>query len=618
MKNWINRLLGRKTTAPGSVTEEGGGDRSASSDGRTDKRGADAYAGFSVDDVVQRMLANLQTKWTTRPVHGDGGTDYNFSFQHGDFHVLTRREHRNISVHYLFFREVPFGQLDNVRQACNLFNQHYTDLKTVYSVQAERNKVHVHLTTSMRLTLWNQTLEDDFAELLTRCFEGARSYRSLLDDILKEDLSNLEEREALSERERYLAYEAEMKSAEEWLELQPDFHFYSTNELKLVDLLCLLNGDERADEWEFLSARVTTDTSLPDGEWGNPEFCQTIHPDKASNLNIGQFMLEEVEGSMKIKSLHTIFNVEISRVGLEAEYLIDVRFRDQLEGTFYFKVEVVQLGGTPLPGAPRGMSVLGDSAHRSLTISFSPMPDEKKQAEFDYLWREAKDKFDRGETLSDDERFIMLCREPHVAYDLYWGLRFYLSRSFYHALLHLENAYNELHPRFHQLSKKERQEFFELSYYIGICYMRLHRPKLAYYYLDGLFNLNNIRYTQAYITAIVRSHDHRAIGIVNGVLNNVQRLYDGPEEPSGISREELYEFILFLRRSKAQVFIDDRRLDEAEEVLRKLLTDDKRHEAHLLEQLATVARLRAELAAAAADRSTRSVTSEFPKAEQKE
>lgn len=580
--------------------------------------GADAYEGFSVDDVVLRMLGNLQTKWTSRPLDDGSGTDYNFVFQRGDFHVLTRADRHVVNVHYLFFQEVSLGQLDNVRHACNLFNQHYTDLKAVYSVHAEHNKVHIHITAPIRLTLWNQALEDDFAELLSRCFEGARSYRGLLGDILKEDLTNIEERDALSERERYLAYEAEMKTAEEWLALQPDFHFYSTNELKLVDLLSMLCGDERADEWEFVSARVTTDCPLPDGEWSSPEFCETILPDKAALLNIGQYMLDDAEGELKLKSLHTIFNVEISRVGYEAEYLIDVRFRDQLEGTFYFKVEVVQMGGTPLPGAPRGMSVLGDSAHHSLTISFSPMPDEKKQAEFEYLWREAQDKYDRGESLSDDERFIMLTREPHVAYDLYWGLRFYLSRSYYHALMHLENAYNELHPHFHDLDKKQRREFFELSYFIGICYMRLHRPKLAYYYLDGLFNLNNIRYTQAYITAIVRSHDHRAIGIVNGVLSNVQRLYDGPEEPSGIGREELYEFLLFLRRSKAQVLIDDRRLDEAEDVLRKLLPDDKRHEAHLLEQLATVARLRAELAAAAADKSTRSVTSEFPKPEQKD
>lgn len=601
MKTWINRLLGRKNTA-----------RNAS-DEQEHKDDAEAYKDFSVDDVVLRMLGNLHAKWITHPLPNNSGTDYNFVFQRGDFHVLVHSERRVVCVHYLFFHEMPLGQLDNLRQACNLFNQHSTDLKTTYSIHAEEGKVHVHLTTSIRLTLWNQTLEDDFAELLSRCFEGARTYRNLLDDILKEDLSNLEEREALSDRERYLAYEAEMKTAEEWLEPQPAFHYYSTNELNLVDLLSMLCGDERADEWEIQSARVTTDSPLPDGEWSSPQFCATVHPDKAHLLSIGQYMLNDAEGTLKLKSLHTIFNVEISRVGLEAEYLIDVRFRDQLEGTFYFKVEVVQLGGTPLPGAPRGMSVLGDSAHHSLTISFSPMPDEKKQAEFEYLWREAQDKYDRGDTLSDDERFLMLTREPHVAYDLYWGLRFYLSRSYYHALMHLENAYNELHPHFHDLDKKQRHEFFELSYFIGICYMRLHRPKLAYYYLDGLFNLNNIRYTQAYITAIVRSHDHRAIGIVNGVLNNVQRLYDGPEESTGISREQLLDFLLFLRRSKAQVLLDNRRLDEAEQVLRQLLPDDKRHEAHLLEQLATVARLRAELVAA--DKSTRSVTSEFPKPE---
>lgn len=600
MKTWINRLLERKN-------EIFGGSRSA--DDQTKEVGAETYANFSVDDVVQRMLGNLQTEWTSRPINDESGTDYHFVFQRGDFHVLTRPERRVVCIHFLFFREAPLGQLDNVRQACNIFNQHYTDLKAVYSVQAEKNMVHIHLTSSIRLTLWNPTLENDFADLLSRCFEGARTYRSLLDDILKEDLSNLEEREALSERERYLAYEVEMKSAID--EQGPQLHRYVTSKLPLIDILSMMYGVESVENVDFHKVRNTPE--FPRAEDGSADSDELVNVDDIANLDVARCMLEEADGEYKVRHHSTAFYVTTSYEGLTAEYMIDVRYRDEIDGTFYFKVEILQLEGTPLPGSPRGVGALNDSERCSFTLSFSPMHDEKKQAEFDYLWREAKDKFDRGEALNDEERFIMLSREPSVAYDLYWGIRFYLSKSYYHALLHLENAYNALHPHFHRLDKNERHEFFELSYFIGICYMRLHRPKLAYYYLDGLFNLNNIRYTQAYITAIVRSHDHRAIGIVNGVLNNVQRLYDGPEEANGIDREHLYEFILFLRRSKAQVLIFDRRLDEAEDVLRKLLPDDKRHETHLLGQLAMVANLRAQAADAARNKSTQSVTTEFPK-----
>lgn len=548
---------------------------------KSDSAPADPYEGFVPTDVVTKMLRNLQTHWSARATDDDGGTDFHFQYQRGDFHVLVRKGLRQARVHFLFFCEQPLGQLDNVRTACNHFNQHYPELKAIYSIDAERNKIHVHLVSSIRLTPWNTALESDFADLLTIFFEAARTYRKHIDDIIEHDINNLEEREAFSEREAYLAYETEMEHQD------AAWHTYLSQHLMLEDAMAMALG---ASEINVTDLKILA-----------PELEETSH-----DLTFLALSLDPKNAPEAVLQFHA------ETPAHNGDYIMRIEYGHPIEETQFFRITLIRQA--TLLGPHHALSAEEErESTRSFVMSYRHTDDEKMQVEFDYMWREAMDNRNLDKELSDEQRFITLCEKPDVGFNLYWGRRFYLAKNYYQALLHLENAYAVLHRLFQKLDKYERLQFYELAYYIGLCYMHLGQPKQAYFYLDGLYNLNNIRYTQAYVNALVRSHDYRAPQIVINLLNNVSRVYDEQkEDASDSNREQLHQFILFLRRTMARIYLNDGLYDEAEKALRELLPDDKEHEQRLLELLAEAARLRALEASQNSDRTTLSVSAEFP------
>lgn len=586
MKDWINRILGKKNDAPQSAQDDGG---VGSSSGQKE----DAYAGFNSSDVVQRMLCNLQAEWESRPFDRTDGVDFHIHYQRGDFHVLTTSDRHLVHIHFLFFHEAPLGQLDNVRDACNRFNQSYPDFKVVYSLDAEHHHVHLHVLTSFRLTLWNRALESDFAETLSLCFECARRYRRILDSILDEDVNNLEERRAFRSREVHLANETEMK-----LEAG-DWRAYDNRRLTLGDALYMIldTDDVRPQRLTI----VSDEQRIVD------------KPSDIFSLDLAALLADAEAESPYFLRQQTTLILEAAPGGERQQtYILHLAAESEAEDTLYMRLTFVQ------PDRQLGLDSAyanreHESASLSFLISYSKHSARERQAEFDYIWQEARERRNAHQTLTDEQRFVMMCEEPETAYNLYWGYRFYLSKRYYEALLHLENAYYALRDDFAHLDKTQRSQFFELAFYIGQCCLQLRMPRRAYYYLDGLFNRNNLVYTQGYINALIAMHDFRAMDVVDNVLTNLQRVYDEQDADEGHKRQ-LYAFLLFLRRSKARLLVRAERLDEAEKMLHELRKDDAEHEVFILKQLSIIAQRRM-LKAAKGSSASLSVSSEFPKEE---
>lgn len=557
----------------------------------------DAYAGFNSGDIIKRMLSNLQAEWDSQPFQGTRGVDFHIHYQHGDFHVLTTDDRHLVHVHFLFFHEAPLGQLDNVRAACNNFNQAHPDFKVVYSVDAERHHIHLHVLTSFRLTLWNPVLESDFAETLSLCFECARRCRRILDEILDEDVNNLEEKRAFLQRETYLAKETEMK-----LEAG-DWRVYDTRRLTLGDALYMIldTDDVRPQRLSVINDEMHVEET----------------PSAILKLDLTALLAdanEDGESPYFVWQQATLI-LEAAPYGKEVQtFILHLAAESEAEGVLYMRLTFVH------PDRPLGLdNAYGnrekENASLSFLISFSKVEEHERQAEFDYIWEEALMRRNANKELTDEQRFVTMCDVPEAAYNLYWGYRFYLAKRYYEAILHLENAYYVLRDGYGNLTKEQRNHFFELSFYIGQCCLQLHMPRRAYYYLDGLFNCNNLKYTQGYINALVASHDYRAMDIVDNVLANLQRVYN-EQEADEAHKQQLYAFLLFLRRTKVRLLIRAERLEEAEKLLNDLRQDDADHEVFILKQLTIIAELRIKKALKD-PHSSLSVSSEFPKPETK-
>lgn len=586
MKDWINRILGIKNDGAHDAPRGSRGTSAA-------HKVPDAYAGFNAGDVVQRMLCNLQAKWESNPFEATHGLDFHIHYQHGDFHVLTTDDRHIAHIHFFFFHEIPMGQLDNVRDACNKFNRMHPDFKVVYSLEPEKHVVHLHILTPFRLTLWNPVLESDFAETLTLCFECARSYRRILDEIVDEDVNNLEEKRAFQQRELHLANETEMN-----LEAG-DWRAYDNSRLTLGDALYMILD---TDDVRPHRLNVVSD-----------EHRVLENPSDILKLDLAALLADiEADEPYFVRQQASLVLEATPFGGQQQTFLLHLAAESETEDELYMRLTFVH------PDRPLGLdNAYTNREHKSSSLSFlisySKKSAHDRKAEFDYIWEETRLRRNAKQELSDEQRFVTMCEEPETAYNLYWGYRFYLAKRHYEALLHLENAYYVLRENYDHLTKEQRNQFFELSFYIGQCCLQLHMPRRAYYYLDGLFNRNNIGYTQGYINALIASHDYRAMGIVENVLSNLQRVYD-EQEADEEHKRHLYTFLLFLRRSKARLLIRAERLDEAEKMLRALMEEDSDHEVFILKQLAIIAERRM-LKATKDPASSLSVTSEFPKKE---
>lgn len=584
MRNWFNRLIGKKNTPPTPPPAP-----IAEGESATD---------FNVNDVVTRMLKNLQAEWETRSVGRKAATDFHFHYQRGDFHVVTSDDRHQARIHFLFFHDVNIGHLDNVRHACNEFNQQYPDFKAIYSLQEERNRVHLHLASSIRLTPWSKDLENDFADTLGLCFEAARQYRRILDGILAEDVSNLEEARALSEREQFLSHELEMQRQQ--FDMQG--HEVDFCSITLGELLRVVFGFDDCDYSRLVLFNDETTT-----DYG---------ADEIDGLNLATLLVNLNTEIPYFSIPQATLVLDFLRDGTSHTVILHLAAESETSGTLYTRITIVQPDRPLGPNHSLKSRQMADRTAFSLVVGYTKASHHEQEAEFEYLYQEALDAEAKDQDLTAEQAFMLQCANPNVSFSLYWGRRFYLDERYYEALLHLENAYIVQRNNYARLQRRERMQFYELQFYLGQCCLHLNMPQRAYYYLDGLYNRNNLRYTQAYINALVACRDYRALSIIDNVLTNLQRVYD-EQEASDADRDRVWHFLLFLRRSKALVLVENEALDEAERMLKALLDDDKAHEHYLLEQLAKIALLRAENATSN-NGNNLSISSEFPKPELEE
>lgn len=526
--------------------------------------------------VLRQIFSSSHIDWTMQTVNEDSGEkDYHFTYQHGDFHLLAREGRSFVRIHFLFFLEAPMGHLDNVRYACNEFNQHYGEFKAVYSLDEKQHHIHLHIMSSFRLTSSSPQQDEEFVLTLSQCFEAARVFRQIYDSIQEHDIQNLEENNAMTKREMFLARQTE------WTHQQMKFR-WSANETEHQTIGRLLETLFEGKSYKIGRLRIITEK-------------QKILTDvsEVANFDLTDVLIRKAEDET------ALFVRETATLILEAsfasetmqEYLIHLHAEDEAEGVLYMRLTFVEPQHPVSPTHSQSIKANTKDGVRSFLIACDSGDIHHREAEFEYQWRELQDAIDNGRKLSEEQLFLSFCKWPNVGYSLYWGRRFFESLRFYDALAYLENAYKALNGHFHYLDKKGRDRFYELCYYIGRCYEELHCYQRAYFFLDAAFSQNNLRYTSAYVNCLVNSEDFRALHVIEGLMRNLQISLEQDDEEE--NQDRLRSFIKFLERRKGYVLIGQHRLDEAEQLFQELL-DDPGSEEYALTELAYIQKLRDE------------------------
>ena len=225
---------------------------------------------------------------------------------------------------------------------------------------------------------------------------------------------------------------------------------------------------------------------------------------------------------------------------------------------------------------------------RSVLVAYDSSSMEDKRAELKYMWQDAIDKVEEGKEseLTDEQRLICNCTIADAAYNMYWGKKLSLNKRYFEALPHWENAFYALQGSFDDLTDSRKDDFYEVCYWAGFCHTELKQYQRAYYFLDILFSLNRVRYTEEYINALANSGDFRALNIIDNLLEHID-IGDVTDE----KESRMLDFINFLRRRKGFVLVDLGKLDEAEKLFTSMLEESDNND-YALQELAYIRSLR--------------------------
>lgn len=529
---------------------------------------------LDVHETLRRLFAVSQIDWTVQTVNEESGEkDYHFRYQHGDFHLLACEGRSFVRIHFLFFLETSMGNLDNVRYACNEFNQHYGEFKAVYSLDEKKHCIHIHAMASFRLSAPSPRQDRDFAIVLSQCFEAARAYRQIYESILENDNRNLEESNVMTRREIYLARQME------WTH-QKDKYRWVTTETERRTLGRLFRTLFENKELRMERLRIVTDE-------------QKVVTDvqEMDDFDLTEVLIRKEDDGTALFVRETAMLILDAAVGEEPlqEYLIHLRAEDEAEGVLYMRLTFISPQRSVSPTYSQSVKAADMDFGISFLIAYDTKEPHQRQTEFDYQWKEVQEAIDQGRRLTEEQIFFGFCKWPNVGFCLYWGRRFFESRRFYEALAYLENAYHALNEHFHYLDKKGREKFYELCYYIGCSYGELRSYQRAYFFLDAAFSQNNLRYASAYVNCLVNSGDFRATHVIDGLIRNLQTTLEQEDEEQ--SQEQLQSFMKFLQRRKGYVLIGQNQLDEAELLFQSLLSDPDSEE-YALTELAYIQKLR--------------------------
>lgn len=140
----------------------------------------------------------------------NGTTSYAFTYQGGYFVAEVDSDDSFVSVFYPSFKEVNTNHINEVRAACNNYNQCVKVLKFSYSIDDNGNTAHMHIAFS------DDRIDDkSFSNKLAACFHYHRTISQWIDDSIKDtgnDSSDWETRLAKSKHKDYLIEEGEIKA----------------------------------------------------------------------------------------------------------------------------------------------------------------------------------------------------------------------------------------------------------------------------------------------------------------------------------------------------------------------------------------------------------------------
>ena len=526
-----------------------------------------AYNKRCLDSTLAAL--NSKIEWDKPP---DTLTGY-FDYQGGHFSIRLEKESPYVRLSYFFFFSASATDIELVRCVCNLCNLNTETCRAVYTVNEKKGQADVHIVCTLQLD--NHTAREAVERALGNIFRWQNFFIRKFNE-LKSQNDKSPTRDTEKDQARYV-HELELTREQEMMHQGSNISWHSAagRPLLLGSAVTSVMG---------LSCIIPVALSVTaDGEVTTFDNLDTILTYDITSPLIS-------EGRFVHHSASAVLAFYDSRNPARLRHLM-LFFHDEgaTNNTLYYRLTMT------LSPVSADIATDEDSLERhlqtaSVLFGYDLTPQAERQARFYYLWKEAMAKQSAGQTqdMTDDEKLLAGMEDHHAAYYFQTGRRLYDERRFYEGALHLESAFR-LITRHHDANSLHIDgSIVEVAYYLGCCYLRLHRYEHACYYLQLTLAAHNITYTKAYINCLVNSHDFRALDIINSLLADMQELLDHNDGfIQNFSRQQIESFVSFMKRRKAYLLVSEQQYDDAVPLLKSLLNDPK-HGHFALHELAFI------------------------------
>lgn len=546
-----------------------GGEGQADADG-TASDGVLPVTQAEANECLVKALRQLNIE--EGPVTENGYILRRIRYQTLEFSVaIFENEESGIIVMLSEFYTGILDRLDEVRTTCNELNTRIGRAKAAYVIDGENNSIHVSMSCDIERTRRVEVMTEHLKSALGQCIAAARLLAKLMDDIEGEKADNevvdLEFRRACEQRSEALLYETELYHDISRISRRPD-GYQSGGMISLGDFLQvhrILPANAR-----FFKLEIDNGVSHKVIEDEDEILAYRLHNVLISSIyDLSTF--KAAEGTMKV-----FYRLE----GQESTYkdyrTIFLTFEKGMETdeTVYYKVGY--LSSLPSPAHSQGTSGTED-AHRatsgSVMLGYDMGQEHKMRAEFYYMWHEANDKAHDGDKKdwTPEQHLIHHIDNPEVAFNLYWGHRYLRSERYYEAALLLQRVHTALSRTFSTLNRNGRNNLDYVSYLLGICYLKLDQPRVAYYYVQHLEGNISSLFTRVVVNSLVAAHDFRAKSYIESAIQSIKERKKEYENDEENFPEELTDVYEFLCRREVFLAVEEGRFDDAERSCRQML-----------------------------------------------
>ena len=455
-----------------------------------------------------------------------------FTYQGGNFICNTGVDNDLLGLHFLHIAELPYtpANYEKVREVCYKYTVQFRNVKVIHSYAEEENILSIKIDIdTVPLT------ESDFKHNLELCFYLLEVVRQDLD----KDITT-EEENIVNAREERMLVDAEMaQEAEKIRTLNPNA--VSPNNGTLSEYMAyLFNGEQTED---LLLLRV-----------------------------LSAAFVNEIRQYDKIAHFDILGSI-VSGEGAEARFATDEPVVLTVETRANHYIFTLH----PVKERKEYLTVRMTAVCTPHEFPQDYVPDDTYEPQaFSLLLCYVKSE------LPEDAEETEALPDTDYTKQVKHGYQLMQQNNFLQAIAVLTPVHKALKIRYFQLSSEEKLLYTETCYFLGFSYSDLRLYDKAYYYLeqikDSLRSGNPYAYMMEYLVCLTNMYDPRVFEVLryeeyekSRMVHEIDTSEDSGTEEKQQRREQLIDFIAFLRRRKGYSQIDFGYLDDAEETFTHLL-----------------------------------------------